>query len=350
MRQPSLHQVLGVARPSHAREPGGRLPVYDFFAGAGGFSEGARQAGCDVVWACDNDPLALKTHAANHPRAEHCLAELPMPRGEWPFPTDGRPFHVHFSPPCQKFSTTNTLHRTEGDRGGAADLITWSVETALASGATSWSLEEVASKHVAALLEAVRKRHPTRVAYAAFDLAELGVPQTRKRLLAGPPALISRLMRQRARGNTRSVRDVIAKPRGTHIRNGKSWVGSKQCVPGHGIWYHKAGWGDNCQPIDRPAPTVLANRGYNWVTRTATGYERSRLNVAEYSLLQTFPSSYRWPAGASAALKLIGNAVPPLVAQLLLGGSALSRPASPSLTRTAPAVVWLPGETVRPVL
>lgn len=240
MRQPSLHQVLGVPCPSDAREPVEGLEVYDFFAGAGGFSEGARQAGCNVVWACDNDPLALEAHAVNHPRTEHCLAALPMPRSEWPFPTDGRAFHAHFSPPCQKFSATNTRFRTEGDLAQASDLITWSVETALASGATSWSLEEVVSPHVIALLEVVRKRHPTRVAYAAFDLTELGVPQTRTRLLAGPPALISRLMRQRNRGSIQSVRDAIAKPRGTHIRNAKSWVGSKQYVPGHSIRYHKA--------------------------------------------------------------------------------------------------------------
>lgn len=340
MRQPSLHQVLGVARPSHAREPGGRLQVYDFFAGAGGFSEGARQAGCDVVWVCDNDPLALKTHAANHPRAEHCLAELPMPRGEWPFPTDGRPFHVHFSPPCQKFSTANTLRRTEGDRGGAADLITWSVETALASGATSWSLEQVASKHVVALLEAVRLRHPTRVAYARLDLAELGVPQTRKRLLAGPPALVARLMRERARGNTRSVRDVISKPRGTHIRNGKAWVGSMRTDAAGKRCYTKGGWGDHCHSIDGPAPTVLADRGFNWITRTATGYEKPRLRAHEYAALQTFPASYRWPDCIRDAQKQIGNAVPPLVARLLLSDAPGAPPRSPSLRRPPPKPTW----------
>tara|TARA_B110000902_G_scaffold88498_1_gene105152 strand:+ start:770 stop:1810 length:1041 start_codon:yes stop_codon:yes gene_type:complete len=345
MKQPSLHELLGVARPSHDREPSGRLEVYDFFCGAGGFSHGAREAGCEVVWVCDSDPFALKTHRDNHPLAEHRLIELPMPRRDWPFPTDGRPFHAHFSPPCQKFSDINQLHRRRGDRAHAEDLVTWSLETALASGATSWSLEEVASKHVVALIEAVRARHPSRVAYARLDLSELGVPQTRKRLLAGPPSLIARIMRERARGNRRSVRDVIRKPRGTHIRNSKSWTSAKVTLSGVNK-YVKAGWGDHCQPVDGPAPTVLADRGLNWVTRTATGYENPRLCPAEYAALQTFPSSYRWPDNVRDALKQIGNAVPPLVAQMLLGDSPSlpahppQPPASPSLRRPAVLPVW----------
>lgn len=339
MRQPSLHQLLGVARESHTREPSGRLEVYDFFSGAGGFSEGARQAGCDVVWACDNDPLALKTHAANHPRTKHTLVELPMPRRDWPFPTDGRPFHAHFSPPCQKFSATNTLRRVEGDRAQAEDLVTWSLETALASGATSWSLEEVASKHVVALVEAVRKQHPKRVAYARLDLSELGVPQTRTRLLAGPPELIARIMRARARGKRRSIRDVVAKPRGTHIRNGKSWSKTLKRANGSNE-YVKSSWGEHCQPIDGPAPTVLADRGLNWVTRTATGYENPRLRTPDYAALQTFPPTYRWPDNLRDAQKQVGNAVPPLVAQILLGDSPSVPAHSPSLRRPAPTPVY----------
>ena len=341
MRQPSLHQVLGVARPSHAREPGGRLQVYDFFAGAGGFSEGARQAGCDVVWVCDNDPLALKTHAANHPRAEHCLAELPMPRGEWPFPTDGRPFHVHFSPPCQKFSTTNTLRRTEGDRGGAADLITWSVETALASGTTSWSLEQVATPPVLKVLERARVRYPGRVAYAKLDFSMLGVPQKRVRLIAGPPALVSRLVRQCSVAKARSVRSAIPLPRGTHVRNGSGWV--RRWRGSNGRWcYQKAKWSDSCHAVDGPSPTVLSDRGMNWVTRTSSGYasEHPRLRKGEYAALQTFPPTYRWPETEQLALKQIGNSVPPLVARLLLSDARSAPPGSPSLRRPPPAPAW----------
>jgi len=291
------------------------LAVYDFFCGAGGFSEGARQAGCRVAWCCDNDPTALKTHATNHPDVEHRLADLPLPRTEWPFPTDGRPFHAHFSPPCQTFSSANggrSQHVSTRQRAHAEDLITWSLETALASGASSWTLEQVNTRAVQRLIEAVRQRHPKRVAWVHFDFAELGVPQKRRRILAGPPRLIYRLLDRCGQGRRRSVRDVVAVPRGTHIRNG--WRG-------RGV-HTKHGWLDNLFPIDGPAPTVLAGRCVNWVTRTQTGCEHPRMRTHETAALQTFPATYVWPDNLTLAQLQIGNAFPPLVARIILEDEA----------------------------
>lgn len=319
MYQQSLHEAFGLERKRKRPDPSGVLEVYDFFASAGGFSEGARQAGCNVVWVCDNDPVALKTHAANHPRALHCLVDLPMPRSKWPFPTDGRRFHAHFSPPCQKFSHVNKRHRVAGDRKEATELIEWSLETALASGAASWSLEQVATNHVINIVKRVRARHPGRIAYAKMDLSLLGVPQRRVRLIAGPPLLVARLLRMCSAARVRSARSALARPRGTHLRNGCAWT-RKYRGPDNRWRYVKAGWHDNCSSIDEPSPTVLSDRGLNWVTLSgndATG-KHPRLRMREYAALQTFPSTYRWPDTESLALKQIGNAVPPLVARLLL--------------------------------
>lgn len=332
MKQPSLFETLGVSptvtaaeTPRSRNRRGCRLEVYDFFAGAGGFSEGAQQAGCRVVYACDNSEEALKTHAANHPKTRHHLAELPLPRSAWPFPTDGRAFHVHFSPPCQKFSQANKHNRVEGDRAHAQDLVTWSLETAIASGASSWSLEEVASEKVVKLVQAVRRKHPTRVAFAKFDLVELGVPQTRQRLLAGSPQLIARLMRLRSQSNTRTVRDVLAEPRGTHIKNSKSWSSFKRAVRSGDkpIKYKKAELGENCRSIDMPAPTVCGSHAHSWVT-TVKGESGQHcvLSPSELAVLQTFPADYKLPERKTDAYLQVGNAVPPLVARLLLAEEA----------------------------
>lgn len=43
------------------------ITAVDLFAGAGGSSEGARQAGATVVWAANHWPLAVEVHARNHP-------------------------------------------------------------------------------------------------------------------------------------------------------------------------------------------------------------------------------------------------------------------------------------------
>ncbi len=338
MLQPSLHQLLGLERPLRAGGPGDGLEVYDFFAGAGGFSQGAVQAGCRVVCALDNDLAALQTHARNHPHTEHRCVELPLRADALPFPTDGRRFHAHFSPPCQKFSTQNAKGRRVGDRAGAEDLVVWSVDTALASRASSWSLEQVPSKHVIALLERAKRRHPGRIAYACLDLSELGVPQTRKRLLAGPPALIAHVLRQAARTKRRSIRDAIAKPRGTHIRNSKSWKGERRDARGKRV-YIKAGWGDHCFPIDGLAPTILT-RGINWITKPGSYDHRPRLRAFEHAALQTFPPTYKWPEQRALAQAHIGNAVPPLVAEVLMRGARALAPGSPSLRRPPPTLRW----------
>lgn len=340
MRQPSLHQALGVARRERERAPGGTLEVYDFFAGAGGFSQGARQAGCTVTWMCDNNPLAIKTHADNHPRTEHCLVELPMPPKDLPFPTDGRAFHCHFSPPCQLFSSINRYRPETGDRRGAHDLVTWSLDTALASGAASWSLEQVYTPEVVSLVEAVRARHPGRVSYAQFDFAQLGVPQTRKRILAGPPTLIAKMLRLSSQCKRRSAESAISAPRGRFIRYPKNWC---KCIKRRGQKneYVKAGWGYACYPITGPAPTVLAERNLNWVTPTRTGYEHSALLPAELSALQTFPPTYRWPSLKIVARSQIGNAVPPTIAELILRPESVAAPASPSLGRPPVTLAWL---------
>ena len=48
----------------------------DLFAGLGGFSEGARQAGAHVAWAGNHWQAAVAAHALNHPDTEHLCQDL----------------------------------------------------------------------------------------------------------------------------------------------------------------------------------------------------------------------------------------------------------------------------------
>ena len=48
----------------------------DLFAGLGGFSEGARQAGAQVALAVNHWPEAVEWHAANHPEASHLCQDI----------------------------------------------------------------------------------------------------------------------------------------------------------------------------------------------------------------------------------------------------------------------------------
>ena len=48
----------------------------DLFAGLGGWSTGARNAGIDVLWAANHWPVAVEWHSANHPEAIHICQDL----------------------------------------------------------------------------------------------------------------------------------------------------------------------------------------------------------------------------------------------------------------------------------
>lgn len=306
------------------------VEVWDLFCGAGGFSAGATLAGCRVAFACDSDPVALSTHIINHPGAQHMLCTLP--RTDLPLPTDGRRWHLHGSPPCQAFSFMasamnrgGTLRDDTEERIQAIHMVEWFLEFALASGATTWSFEQVASQHVIEIVEAVRMRHRGKFEYGVFDLSLLGVPQKRVRLLAGTPWMIRRLKRLSGAHRRRSVADVISNPIGTHLRGSKNHVAKRRnfhAKAGERYFvYEKAGPWDGAKRITELAPTVVCNGDLRWVWRDVDGTSKVKIiNMTHFAALQTFPPHYRFHSYTSLARRHIGNSVPPLVASLLLGG------------------------------
>jgi DNA (cytosine-5)-methyltransferase 1 len=159
--------------------------VVDLFCGGGGFSEGARLAGADVILALDNWPEALATHKANHPQTIHHQVEL----GDdylgsiesisglirEAVEIDGREFHLHASPPCQNLSSAKGAGR---DVGEGMRLVLWFLELveALRGEWSSWSMEQVLP---------VAKHLPEWVHFEIVNAADYGVPQTRRRVIAG---------------------------------------------------------------------------------------------------------------------------------------------------------------------
>ena len=91
------------------------LRVCDLFAGLGGFSCGALEAGAEVVLAIDSDPVPLKLLGANSPQTITVVATL----GKDPvkIPPAGPDFHIHMSTPCTELSIARRGTRlTRGPR------------------------------------------------------------------------------------------------------------------------------------------------------------------------------------------------------------------------------------------
>lgn len=79
--------------------------VVDLFCGAGGLSEGFRQAGFEILLGVDSDPICVKTYRKNFGRAMKCKIEN-LTAAKIRKKIEGKPITVLAAgPPCQAFST-----------------------------------------------------------------------------------------------------------------------------------------------------------------------------------------------------------------------------------------------------
>ncbi len=95
-------QSARVQMPGHPR-------IGDLFTGAGGLSEGFERAGCNVAFALDVDPVALKTYRLNHPGVPDdqviCRDIRAVEPGEFRRLAGRKRLDILIgAPPCQGFS------------------------------------------------------------------------------------------------------------------------------------------------------------------------------------------------------------------------------------------------------
>ena len=228
---------------------------------------------------------------------------------------------MHGSPPCTAVSKANQI-RDSNQREAAVDIVDWYLRFAMDSSATSWSMEQVPTPVVRSVLENLLKPgspYRNRFSYTVVDMSKLGVPQMRKRLIAGPKALVARF--KRLPQTRKSVRDMILHPRGTHTRGEIVWSAPKKAPKASGKkWVYKHyGDDDLCVPIDEPARTVTARHALRWAT-PGSGSKLLRMTPRETARMQTFPSTYKLNEHVVDAIRGLGNAVPPVIMEQYLTG------------------------------
>ena len=151
--------------------------VVDLFCGMGGFTQGAIDAGAQVILSVDVWEEACKVHEANHPGTRIDCIELGDP--DWykvllrflkPY---RRNFHIHLhgSPPCQALSIASRHDPEDG-----MEMVRWYLDLVKSVMPDSWSMENVVT---------VRKRLPEGTPNVILNSADFGVPQTRRRCYAG---------------------------------------------------------------------------------------------------------------------------------------------------------------------
>ncbi len=173
-------------RPKSGLVASSELSIVDLFAGAGGLSEGFRQAGFAVLAGSDNDPDALATYAANFPEAEAILGDIRLPDVRERIRNAARSATVLIGgPPCQAFSQVRNHSRVIDDPRNS--LYREFVETLREAEPLAFLMENVTGMDQMGIRDQILADLSLGGMYDVIaqvvDAADFGVPQTRKRLL-----------------------------------------------------------------------------------------------------------------------------------------------------------------------
>ena len=330
------------------------MKAIDLYSGVGGWSLGLKMAGIDVVASYEWWGPANFTNQKNNGHSTYEVDIRQLPLSALPGNVD----IVVGSPPCTQFSFAN--------RGGQGDLedgfkdIYKFFEVIDFLKPTFWAMENV--PRVAAILQEefapsgklARFAH-LRPEMRVINMEEFGIPQRRARCIAGNFDF-ERLLSYRLHCHERTLGDVLESlstnpprdpiygarqlPLGVvdHVLeaplDGEEERMNRDAKTHHPI-YNNMPFPD---PLHRPARTITAlctriSRESVVVPDDRQPGSYRRLSIRERASLQSFPIDFQFYGSSHAQkLKLIGNAVPPLmtfyIAQAMRGldGEQLDTP------------------------
>ena len=295
------------------------MKAIDLFCGCGGFSLGMGRAGFDVLRAWDFDANCVEQY--NRHVGDHAVrASISDIEGEIAGFAKGEGVDMIFGgPPCQDFSTIGL--RSERDR---ADLTMSFVRVFLASGAKWGLMENVRNAKNSATYRNAMKALNAEGVSARPDVliaADFGVPQSRIRLFTflsrdhvldfgdGPDYRKFFLPRKTVAEYYDDQGDPFGRETFLYIRGGYAHV--KRVHSAHAL-----------------APTITCNHhgriapgekryNHNLISNASCQMTAPLLTTDDLSRIQSFPMDWKWdgfsPKGVAA--KMIGNAVPPLMAE-----------------------------------
>lgn len=286
----------------------------DLFGGFGGFTEGAKRAGVQVVYAANHWPLAVETHAANHPEVEHECQDLMQKN--W---TELPEYDVLLaSPACQGHSAASqpSRQRYHDDLRMTAWAVVDCAEATLPATLVVENVVAFQRWQLFGLWTAALEKLGYTLSIGVVRASYVGVPQRRDRLF-----IVGRRDGRRMK-LTPKVRDEpsfrdciddsaagwrdIASCRYPGARGRLRRVSAEL---GRGIAHHVT----DCPVVslDGPLPTITTK--HQWALVDGESYRQ--LTAREIARGMGFPESYRWDTSLTQAVRGLGNAVPPPVGQ-----------------------------------
>jgi DNA (cytosine-5)-methyltransferase 1 len=320
------------------------LIAVDLFSGAGGLSEGLRQAGYRVAGAVEVDDAACRIYRLNHPHVrlwnkdirkltvKTMMNALRLRRGRLDL--------LAACPPCQGFSAMRTRNGAKRNRDGRNDLVFEVLRFAKKLMPKTLMMENVPGLAHNARFRLFRKRLVAmgyEVSWRVLNTVDFGVPQRRKRLVllaarGAAPEFAARAPRPRTvreaigglKPPTRSrdplhnytvlrqpkvmalIREI---PKDGGSRTARGRTAQLACHRKHdGFFdvYGRMAW-------DAPSPTITGGCINPSKGRFLHPHADRAITLREAALLQTFPRRYRFPLehGRYNIALMIGNALPP---------------------------------------
>jgi DNA (cytosine-5)-methyltransferase 1 len=316
----------------------------DLFCGAGGLTEGLRQAGYNVVGAVEQDPLACSTYRLNHKRVRLWEMDITRLSGAAMMKLlKLRPGELDLlaaCPPCQGFSRMRTKNGNRWTRDPRNDLIFDVLRFIRSMRPTSVMIENVPGLAGSRRYVAFRKGLESlgyRVKWDLLNTADFAVPQRRRRLVLlalkdGEPEFAREAARDRT---VRQCIGDLTPPERSHdplhnypVRRSKKVEKLIRRIPSNGgsrvalgrknqLPCHKrlAGFRDvyGRMAWDKPSPTITGGCINPSKGRFLHPLAHRAITLREAALLQTFPRTYRFSMdeGRYPVALLIGNALPP---------------------------------------
>lgn len=325
------------------------MRVADFFCGAGGFSEGFRIAGFDVVFALDNWAPAIKTHEFNHPKTKHFLGDILKIKPEEIDSLVPDSEVIVGSPPCVSFSYSNKAGKADKSLGTALIQKYLQIVAVKKNKPGSilkhWVMENVpnSQKFVksAYTFEELGLPGGTKVALTipvreTLNAADYGAPQTRQRFVCGDYPAPKKTKLPEEWTTMRQIMEMLGNPLGKTKKEIKDinwdftikgddltdhyydtrvqefeWQAAKRLKVDHGFM----GKMSFPEHLDRPSRTVMATQSA--VSRESIIFGCENPNeyrlptIREIASFMGFPITYQFEGNENTKYKQVGNAVCP---------------------------------------
>ena len=346
-----------------------KVTVTDLFCGAGGFSEGFRQAGCSIVLGVDNWKPAINTFKFNFPNSKTLLKDIgSLSENEINALIPNTDILIG-SPPCQEFSTSNKLGKAKKTQGislikiflkivaikkNHGYLKAWFMENvpnSLNSLKNSYTYAELNLSNFAK----IQKINPKSIAIKlnkekikVLSALDFGVAQSRNRAFIGEIVNFDKFpaMDKFPTNGKKNLRDLFNKipapNKGEKIKkiidpNYPNFSIKKAQLTGHfyDTGLYEMQWRD-CkfkklnhpfmgkiqfpENFNKPSRTITTKTGYSRealiykseIKRKGNGEYREP-TIRELAVIMSFPLNYQFIGSINQKRKLIGNAVCPKV-------------------------------------